>query len=76
MDDHEPTDMTVDDLIGELARSGASMAQPVRILRDRWLATITGATLVDGALVITTGEDVRPATDQELAVAADLVGAP
>lgn len=74
--DHEPTDMTLDDLIGAMARSGATMALPIRVLSDRWLATITGVTLVDGALVITTGEDIRPATEDELAVTADLVGAP
>jgi hypothetical protein len=75
---YTPETITLDDLMGALAASRATLSMPVRILAtgdEPWLMTVAGARVVDGTLVLVAAEDDRPADADELAARADVVGA-
>lgn len=74
MTDYEPE--TTDALIAMVGRAMATLGLPVRVLTtDDWLATLVGARVVDGSLLLICHEDDRPATEAELAARDDVIGA-
>lgn len=81
--DYSPADLSLEDVFAALAREGAVMRMPVRIIdspysgeADLGVSTVAGVAVVDGTVVIIQGEFADSASPAIESVARDITGEP